>query len=417
MRIIAAGCVAVALGLGPGHAQATGGVPRFDHVVIVIEENHAYTQIIGVPSAPFINSLVVGGALMTQSHALTHPSQPNYVAFLSGSTQGVTTDALYPHSQFTAPNLASKLPAAGFTFSGYSETLPSVGFDGTSAGTSPATYQRKHNPWVNWQDASIPLPANKVPPAINLPYAGHFPVATAYDTLPTLCIVVPNQLDDMHDGTVAQGDAWLQANLGPYAAWCGSHNSLLVVTFDEDDGSAGNHIVTIFYGAYVLPGQYSQAINHYNVLRTLEDMYGLGHSAGSVTAAPITSIWDPAGVVWTDLGNALAGVSGLPHLAAQGALTAGAATTFQASNAAASTVGLLVLSTTKVSLPIFGGILVPNTDVLLRVSTNGVGRTQASFGWPAVVPSGVSVYAQAWVLDAAGVQGAAATNALAATAP
>ncbi|HLQ37598.1 MAG TPA: acid phosphatase, partial [Planctomycetota bacterium] len=75
MRIIAAGCVAVALGLGPGHAQATGGVPRFDHVVIVIEENHAYTQIIGVPSAPFINSLVVGGALMTQSHALTHPSQ------------------------------------------------------------------------------------------------------------------------------------------------------------------------------------------------------------------------------------------------------------------------------------------------------------------------------------------------------
>src|SRR5215831_909396 len=287
MRATSSACVAVALVLARAPAQATDGVPRFDHVVIVIEENHSYSEIIGSSSAPYINSLAAGGALMTQSHAITHPSQPNYVAFFSGATQGVTTDAVYPHSQFTAPNLGAKLLAAGFTFSGYSETMPSVGFDGASAGTSPATYQRKHNPWVNWQDPGIPLPANKLPPAVNQPYAGFFPAATAYATLPTVSIVVPNQLDDMHDGTVAQGDAWLQANLAAYATWCGSHNSLLVVTFDEDDGTAGNHIVTIFKGAGVVPGQYSQTIDHYNVLRTLENMYGLPHDAGSVSATPI----------------------------------------------------------------------------------------------------------------------------------
>jgi len=417
MRAITAACVAVALVLTKAQAQATGGVPRFDHVVVVIEENHAYSQIIGSPAASYINSLAAGGALMTQSHALTHPSQPNYIALFSGSTQGVTTDSVYPHSQFTAPNLGSKLLSAGFTFSGFSETMPSVGFDGASAGTAPAEYRRKHNPWVNWQDAGVPLPANKLPPAVNLPYAGYFPAATAYDTLPTLSIVVPNQLDDMHDGTVAQGDAWLQANLSAYAAWCGSHNSLLVLTFDEDDGSAGNHIVTIFLGANVVPGQYSQTIDHYNVLRTLENMYSLQHDAGSVAAAPITNIWDPASVVWTDLGNALAGVSGPPHLAVQGAITANTATTFKVSNAATSALGVLVLSPTNISLPIFGGVLVPNTDVLRTVLTDGAGRAQLSFPWPAVVPSGVSVYGQAWVLDAAAVQGVAATNAVATRTP
>jgi hypothetical protein len=290
--------------------------------------------------------------------------------------------------------------------------MPSVGFDGASAGTSPAEYRRKHNPWVNWQDPGIPLPPNKLPAAVNMPYAGYFPAATAYDTLPTLSIVVPNQLDDMHDGTVAQGDAWLQANLGAYAAWCGSHNSLLIVTFDEDDGSASNHIATIFLGASVLPGQYTQTISHYSVLRTLENMYGLQHDAGSVTAAPITNIWDPASVVWTDLGYALAGVNGPPHLATQGAITPNNATTFKVSNAAAAALGVLILSPNNVSLPIFGGVLVPNTDVLRVLLMDGAGRAQLSFPWPAVVLGGVSVYGQAWVLDAAGVQGAAATNAV-----
>src|SRR5262245_45099820 len=113
---------AVFVVLAVSGAHADNGVPRPDHVVIVIEENHSYAQIIGSPSAPYINSLAAGGALMTQSYAITHPSQPNYVAFFSGATQGVTTDSMYPHSLFTAPNLGTKLLGAGLTFGGYSET-------------------------------------------------------------------------------------------------------------------------------------------------------------------------------------------------------------------------------------------------------------------------------------------------------
>lgn len=283
---------AAALIASPPLASADNGVPTPDHVVIVFEENHASTQIIGSAAAPYINSLASGGALMTASYAITHPSQPNYVAFFSGSTQGVTTDSMYPHTHFTAPNLGAKLLASarGLTFAGYSETMPSVGFDGVSAGTSATGYyMRKHNPWVNWQDAGVPLPPNKLPASLNLPYAGYFP--SDYSTLPTLCFVIPNQLHDMHDGTVAQGDAWLQANLGAYAAWCLTHNSLLIVTWDEDNSASGNHIATIFYGAQVVPGQYGGTITHYTVLRTLEDMFGLPHDAATVSINPITDVW------------------------------------------------------------------------------------------------------------------------------
>jgi phosphatidylinositol-3-phosphatase len=307
-----AAILCVCLGSIAGVATGTG-VPRPDHVLIVMEENHSYSEVVGVAAAPFINNtLIAGGALMTSSFAITHPSQPNYVALFSGSTQGVTSDSVYPHSQFTAPDLGAKLLYAGFTFGGFSETMPSVGFDGASAGTAPATYQRKHNPWVNWQDPTVPLPANKLPASVNMPYAGYFPSSANYASLPALCFVIPNQLDDMHDGTVAQGDAWLQANLSAYAAWCTSNNSLLIITWDEDDSGGNNQIPTIFYGQMVVPGQYGETIDHYSVLRTLEDMFALPHDANSATATSITDIWvqTAPGTSYCDPG--LNGVSACP---------------------------------------------------------------------------------------------------------
>ncbi len=97
----------------------------------------------------------------------------------------------------------------------------------------------------------------------------------------------------MHDGAtpVATGDAWLQANLDPYVQWAKTHNSLFILTFDEDDGSEGNRIVTIFVGPMVKAGQYGDVINHYTLLRTLEDLYGLSHSGAAATAAPISGSW------------------------------------------------------------------------------------------------------------------------------
>jgi hypothetical protein len=104
--------------------------------------------------------------------------------------------------------------------------------------------------------------------------------------------VIPNLLDDMHDGTIAQGDTWLKNNIDAYAQWAKTHNSLLIVTWDEDDSSQNNQVPTIFYGANVVPGNYSNMINHFSVLRTIEDMYGLPYAGAAANATSITHIWN-----------------------------------------------------------------------------------------------------------------------------
>ncbi|MCX7523032.1 PKD domain-containing protein, partial [Microbacterium sp. STN6] len=254
-------------------APAVGTVPTPDHVVVVVMENHSSENILGNANAPYINSLAASGASMTQSFAETHPSQPNYLALFSGSTQGLTTDNC--PLNYTSTNIADQLSAAGLTFTGYAEDLPSVGFTGCQSGN----YARKHSPWTNW--ASIPAAANQ-------PFTA-FP--TDYSTLPTLSFVIPNLQHDMHDGTIAQGDAWLEANLAAYATWAQQHNSVLILTWDEDDNNDNNQIPTIIVGQKVKPGQYSERINHYNVLRTLQDAYGLTPNDGSAAATPLTDIW------------------------------------------------------------------------------------------------------------------------------
>src|SRR4051812_40583064 len=254
-------------------AAVAGAVPRPDHVVIVVEENKAAPEIVGHPDAPYITSLAAQGANFTNYYALTHPSQPNYLGLFSGSTQGLTDDSC-PNT-YTAPSLGDQLIGAGFTFAGYSESLPSAGYTGCS--TYP--YARKHSPWVNFP--AVPASANK-------PFSA-FP--TDYSTLPDVSFVIPNLQNDMHDGTVAQGDTWVQNNLGGYAEWAKTHNSLLVLTFDEDDYTAANHIATVFVGQQVVPGNYTETINHYNLLRTIEDAYGLTPLGASATAPPIVDVW------------------------------------------------------------------------------------------------------------------------------
>ncbi len=256
---------------------AAGSIPRYDHVVIVIEENTSQATVIGnTAQAPYINSLAAAGANFTQSFAVAHPSQPNYLALFSGSTQGVTNDNC-PQS-FAANNLGNQLITAGFTFAGYSETMPSNGYTGCTSGTSG--YARKHNPWSNFTDLAA---------TTNLAYSS---IPTDFTTLPTLSFVIPNLCDDMHDCSLTTGDTWLKNNLDAYATWAKTHNSLLIVTWDEDDSTtSANQVATIFVGANVKPGNYSETINHYRVLRTLETMYGLAALGSAASASPISDVW------------------------------------------------------------------------------------------------------------------------------
>ncbi|MFF5545893.1 alkaline phosphatase family protein [Streptomyces olivaceoviridis] len=274
---LAAAAVGLWTGLGEGSAHAAGAVPSPDHVVVVVFENHAYSQVIGSSSAPYINSLKAGGANLTQSYAETHPSQPNYFALFSGSTQGITDDSCYTPGFSSAPNLASELIAAGRTWASYNETLPSQGSTTCSSGT----YARKHNPWFGF--SNVPTSTAKT--------FAQFP--TDYSTLPQVSFVVPNLCSDMHDCSVSTGDTWLKNNLGAYATWAKTHNSLLVVTFDEDNRLSGNKIPTVFYGQPVAAGSSSSTTyNHYDLLRTLEDTQGLTtHAGNAASATDITGIW------------------------------------------------------------------------------------------------------------------------------
>lgn len=257
----------------PQSAHAAS-LPHPDHIVVVMEENHSFSEVIGSSSAPYINSLASQGASFTNSHGVTHPSEPNYLAIFSGSTHGLTSDAC-PET-FSGPDLGRELLNASLSFDGYSESMPSVGFTGCTANS---LYARKHNPWADMTD---------VPASANQPFT-NFP--TDFTTLPTISFVVPNLQDDMHDGTIQQGDTWLKGHIDSYVQWAKTHNSLLIVTWDEDDGSTSNQIPTLFVGPMVKAGQYSENINHYNVLRTLEAIYSLPFANNSASVSTITDVW------------------------------------------------------------------------------------------------------------------------------
>ncbi len=277
----AAALTATSIGLWTATAPAAqaASLPTPDHVVVVVMENHAYSQIIGSSSAPYINNtLKAGGANLTQSYGLTHPSEPNYYMLFSGSNQGRTDDSCVSVGSISAPNLASELIAAGKTWKSYNESLPSQGSTTCSSGN----YAQKHNPWFGFSN---------VPTNTAMTFA-QFP--TDYTTLPKVSFVVPNLCSDMHDCSVSTGDTWIKNNLGAYATWAKTHNSILAVTFDEDNKLSGNRIPTLFYGAHVAPGSStSTTYNHYNVLRTLEDLAGLTtHAGNAASASDITGIWN-----------------------------------------------------------------------------------------------------------------------------
>jgi hypothetical protein len=264
----------VRLSLEQLEARLVPAIPVPDHVVIVMEENHGFSEIIGnLANAPYINSLAQQGASFTNSFAITHPSQPNYLALFSGSTQGITDDN--GPVTFSTPNLGGALIAKGLTFGAYSEGLPFTGDPVLDAGA----YTRRHNPSSDFTD---------VPSSTNMPFSS-FP--SDYTQLPTVSIVVPNLNDDMHDGSIQQADTWLSSNIDGYVQWAKTHNSLLIVTWDEDDSSQNNRIATIFSGPMVSPSTPAENIGHYNVLRTVDDMYGLSYSGQDANVSPVSDVW------------------------------------------------------------------------------------------------------------------------------
>jgi hypothetical protein len=266
----------------PGTTQAvtstTHPVSARPHVLIVLMENREDSDVIGSASAPYVNQLAAHFGLATESFGASHPSLPNYLDLISGSTLGITSDCT--SCTVDAPVLADQLTMAGIPWAAYAEGMPSPCYMGASA---PADYAKRHNPFVYVRHlVADPAECSRVKPFSSLA------TDLAAALPPDFVWVTPNLCHDGHDCDTATADAWLQSFIQPLlgSAWYGS-GGVVIITWDEGSssggcchGAHGGHIATLVLSARTVPGaRLATPVDHAGVLRTIEDLYGLPHLA------------------------------------------------------------------------------------------------------------------------------------------
>lgn len=296
--LLAALLVAVSLS-APQHAAAVTG-KYFDRVYLIVLENTNYAS--ARSNANYLN-IESRGRLLTNYHATTHPSQPNYFAMVAGSDFGQLNDNTVT---INAANLASRLEAAGVSWKVYSEgqgsacnlvssaTAAGGSTCGTtySAGTYKGYYKRKHNPLISFTDNQSPLTRCQ-----KITTETQFATDTTNNAVPQLVMYVPTQCNDGHDTSVTYSGAWLRWFFDNKLTGNAVSGPTLVVTvFDENEGTAGNQVWATMVAfntdarSSVAPGQTSSTnLNHYGLLRAIEDNFFLaavGRNDTTATAVP-----------------------------------------------------------------------------------------------------------------------------------
>jgi phosphatidylinositol-3-phosphatase len=261
------------------------------HIVVVVEENHAFEQVIGSPAAPFLNRLAAQGTLLTRYYAVIHPSLPNYVALLSGRTP-IRSDCRA--CTFTGPTLVDQLEARHISWAAYLEGLPRP----CSPVARSGAYTEAVDPFMHAADIRHhPSRCDRV-----LPFS-RFSTDLAAGRLSTVVFVMPSLRHEMHSGTVRTADRWLRRLVGELRAsrvW--RQDTRLVVTFDESRGrdvrsccgglGRGGRVATIVTGPRVHRGVDPAPSTHYSLLRSIEAAFGLpflGYAAAPATA-PIPAV-------------------------------------------------------------------------------------------------------------------------------
>jgi phospholipase C len=275
MRLAVVALVATAV-LSCTGAHAAGGVPDFRHVVVITFENKDEGQVVGSRSAPTFAAMARRYARLTNYEGVSHPSLPNYLALVSGSTHGIHSDCT--SCIVNARNLADTLGAAGRSWKAYAEGLPRAGWTGASAGL----YAKKHMPFLYFSDVvSRPARRGRIVPFTRLA------ADLAAGAMPDFALLVPNLCNSMHDCSVATGDRWLARVLPPLLKL---PETVVFVVFDEGEG--GNHVPALALGTAVRAGTRATAsTGHYGLLRTIETAWGLPLLGHSASARPITGIW------------------------------------------------------------------------------------------------------------------------------
>jgi phosphatidylinositol-3-phosphatase len=258
-------------------------LPRFTHVLVVVFENRERDAIAGNLDAPTFAALSRRYATLTHYDAVTHPSLPNYLALVSGSTQGITSDCT--DCLVSGRSLADTLEAAGRTWKTYAEGLPAPGFVGASDGR----YAKKHDPFLYFRRVlQSRARRDRVVPFTQLRRD------VARRRLPDFALVVPDLCNDMHDCSVATGDGWLRREIVPLLRSPALAGGVVFVVFDEGttNEGGGGRVEALALGPTVRPGStFSAPTNHDGLLRTIEDAWGLPRLGLSARARPIGGIW------------------------------------------------------------------------------------------------------------------------------
>jgi hypothetical protein len=280
---IIATLVALVVPLAASAARTSPAIPRFRHVMVVVFENKERGELVGNADAPTFAALSRRYAALTRYDAVAHPSLPNYLALVSGSTQGITSDCT--DCVVDGRSLADSLVAAGRTWKTYAEGLPSPGSTVAFAGR----YAKKHDPFVYFRRVlDRPAWLRRV-----VPYTRLAADVRAH-RLPDYALVVPDLCNDMHDCPVRTGDDWLKANIVPLLSSPELAKSVVFIVFDEGSSGTGGggNVVALATGPAVRPGStFARPTSHYGLLRTIEQAWGLPHLGHSAQAAPITGIW------------------------------------------------------------------------------------------------------------------------------
>ena len=266
------------------------GIPAADHVFLVLLENHSFSEVIGNPAMPYLNSLASRFSVATNYFANTHPSIGNYFLLTTGLIES-NDDAFT--GTIADDNIVRALAGAGKTWKAYMESLPGVGYTGPDV----YPYAKHHNPFSYFTDV-----LNSSAQAANIVSSAQLAVDLSSGVLPAFAFVVPNLNHDAHDcpvaGTscvdadkLAAADNWLRANIDPVLTNSAFANSILIITWDESDptdvANGGGQIAPVLAGAHVKAGFRSVTFyQHESVLRLILDLLQVSDHPGASATAP-----------------------------------------------------------------------------------------------------------------------------------
>jgi hypothetical protein len=271
--------IAIAVTLALLAFRASALPPSIKHVIVIVLENE---QRANAERQPYFAELMKRGAMLRNFSAVAHPSRPNYIAMISGSTHGVTNDKPVT---IDGRHLGDLLTARGLNWKVYAENYPGNCFLRDSA---PGSYVRRHTGFLDFKNVqSNPASCARIVEAAELDRDA------AAGKLPEFALYVPNNRNNGHDTNVSVADKFLRRRLDPLLSDPKYASTLFVVTFDEDDRRANNHIYTVLLGAGVKPGSMTDvAYDHYSLLRTIEELFHLGNlGEHDATAKVIEGVW------------------------------------------------------------------------------------------------------------------------------